>query len=148
MTMALPDQLPLMVSLAGIATDDPTLTPGNYSLPADAVTLTEETTREEDLLLTGYGVALTPATLVRAVTLRVEAPAGYPIPRALGEKWARLRPGVILAARETHSDRSYMTHYTNAEVISNTLRVSRQLSLQRAYYSGSIELRVLVEWGA
>ena len=138
-------QLPLMVALANSATDDPLLTPGNFALPVGSVTVTPELGGSEETLLSGRLTLLEGSFDVRALTIRVNVPADHPIPRALGERWARFIPGTVLGVAETYTDRSARSSYTNARVTSNTVAVSLQKSLTEAYYSGSIELRVLLE---
>ena len=146
MTQATIKQLPLSVSIGGNGTDSSEL-PLYFALPAGAVTATPERTTTEDTLLSGYGVRLTPLNIVRAITVRIDVPDDHPLPRALGERWAAIQPGTVTNLSETHTSRGNRTQYINAEIVSNTLRVTRQASLSEAYYSGSIEARVLVQGG-
>ena len=140
-------QLPLSVSIGSSGTDSADLTPAYFALPAGAVTATPERAGAEETLLSGYGVRLVPLNIVRAITVRIDVPDDHPLPRALGERWASLLPGTVTNVSETHTSRGSRTQYVNAEIVSNTLRVTRQASLTEAYYSGSIEARVLIEGG-
>lgn len=137
-------QLPLSVSIGAMGTDSPEL-PASFALPAGAVTATFERTSNEETLLSGYAVRLSSSNVIRSVTVRVDVPDDHPLPRALGERWAGLRIGELINVSETHTSRGSRTQYVNAEIVSNTLRVTRQASLTEAYYSGSIEARVLIQ---
>lgn len=136
--------LPLMVSVGTSATDDPLLTPGMFALPAGSVTVTAEVPGSEDTLLSGGLIELASDVRIRALVIRINVPADYPLPLLLGQRWASVAPGSVVSVTETYSERNARTSYTNARVTANSITVTRQLSLTEAYYSGTLEARVLL----